>query len=80
MRKIFRKSRLDKCPFCYKRAIAKNKQGLYVCNDHKNTILKNIKCVCGEVLELRNGKYGPYFYCFNCGNMSLKKGLKFNNK
>ena len=66
----------EKCPFCDDRAIAKNKQGLNVCTKHKDEEIPDIKCVCGSYLELRTGKYGPYFNCINCGNLNLKKGLE----
>ncbi|MBD3204258.1 hypothetical protein GF327_08240 [Candidatus Woesearchaeota archaeon] len=77
-RKIYGQSRIDRCPFCQKRAIYKNKQGLVVCKEHKNSMLQDVKCVCGTYLEIRSGRYGPYFFCTNCGNISLKKGLEFN--
>ena len=69
-------SRIDKCPFCGNRAIAKNSQGLLVCKEHKDFKLPDIRCVCGSWLEIRTGKYGPYFFCMNCGNINLKKGLE----
>lgn len=68
--------RLDKCPFCEKQATAKNKQGLLVCPLHKESVLPDIKCACGSWLDIREGKYGPYFVCINCGNLNLKKGLE----
>jgi len=37
-----------------------------------------LKCVCGEWLDIKKGKYGPYFHCLNCGNVSFKKGLEIN--
>jgi len=74
--KKYGESRFDKCPFCGNRAIAKNKQRLLVCSEHKNFILPDIKCVCGSWLEIRTGKYGPYFFCINCGNLTLRKGLQ----
>ena len=69
----------EKCPFCSNRAIAKNKQGLNVCNDHKTKSLEDIKCLCGSYLDIRIGKFGPYFNCVNCGNMNLKKGLEMQS-
>ena len=66
----------EKCPFCGDRAIARNRQGLNVCTKHKEEVLPDIKCACGSYLELKTGKYGPYFNCINCGNINLAKGLE----
>ncbi|MBT3720227.1 hypothetical protein HON01_11775 [Candidatus Woesearchaeota archaeon] len=74
--KRYGESRNDSCPFCDKQALAKNKQGLLVCLAHKETNLPDIKCLCGSWLDIRTGKYGPYFFCINCGNINLKKGLE----
>jgi hypothetical protein len=68
-------SKTENCVFCEKQAIVKNKQGLLVCNEHRDSILPDIRCVCGHYLELKVGKFGPYFYCISCGNLNLKKGL-----
>ncbi|MFH2028976.1 MAG: hypothetical protein ABIJ08_07575 [Nanoarchaeota archaeon] len=73
-------SRVDSCPFCSKQAVTKNKQGVPVCVDHKSENLNNIKCVCGEYLDVREGKFGPYFHCINCGNINFKKGIEMNPK
>ncbi len=79
MRKRYGHSKIEKCPFCGNRALAKNKQGLYVCIKHKDKVLPDIKCTCGSYLEPRNGRYGPYFFCMHCGNIGLKKGLDMMN-
>jgi topoisomerase IA-like protein len=68
--------RKDNCPFCEKQATAKNSQGLLVCSEHKDSKLPDIKCLCGSWIEIRIGKFGPYFFCMNCGNINLKKGLE----
>src|SRR3989344_3706101 len=74
--KRYGESKIDNCAFCSKQGIVKNKQGLIVCSVHKDSILPEIKCVCGNYLELKTGKFGPYFNCLNCGNINLKKGLE----
>jgi hypothetical protein len=71
-------SKVDICPFCSRSATLNNKQGVPVCSAHKDMDLENFKCICGSFLELRNGKFGPYFYCFSCGNMNFKKALELN--
>ncbi len=73
--KKYGQSKKETCPFCNNGAVFVNKQGLSVCRKHKGTALEDIKCLCGSYLEIRKGKYGSYFFCINCGNISLKKGL-----
>ncbi|MBU0616016.1 MAG: hypothetical protein KJ601_08060 [Nanoarchaeota archaeon] len=75
--KRYGQSRIDKCPFCEKTAVTKNKQGIPVCAVHKDSELKDIKCACGSWLDVREGKFGPYFFCINCGNISFKKAMEF---
>jgi hypothetical protein len=76
--KRYGQSRIDLCPFCKKDATTKNKQQIPVCYAHKASILQNLTCFCGDYLELKDGKFGVYFNCTNCGNMNLKKGLEMN--
>jgi hypothetical protein len=77
--KRYGQSRIDRCPFCGKHATTSNEQGVPVCKDHKNSELKDLKCVCGEYLDVRSGKFGTYFHCMNCGNMNMKKALEIND-
>ena len=70
---------MDKCPFCGVEATTANSQGVPVCSKHKGKTLDNLKCVCGEYLDVKNGKYGVYFSCMNCGNMNLRKVLEIND-
>ena len=71
-------SKKDYCPFCQKEAVLYNDQKVPVCSAHKTSTLQNMKCVCGKILDLKNGKFGPFFSCLSCGNMSLKKILEVN--
>jgi len=73
--KSYGQSKIDTCPFCEKRAVTSNEQGIPVCLNHKTKKLLDIKCICGEWLDVKAGKWGPYFYCMNCGNISFKKGM-----
>jgi len=41
--------------------------------------MSQMKCICGNELELKSGKYGNYFYCIRCGNINLKKALEIND-
>ena len=76
--KRYGQSRLDLCPFCKKNATTKNKQQIPVCYAHKASILQDLTCFCGDYLELKDGKFGIYFNCTNCGNINLKKALEMN--
>ena len=66
------------CPFCGDKTTIKNAQGLPVCNKHRNEEI-NLKCVCGSWLDVKNGKFGAYFFCEHCGNIGYKKGLEMND-
>jgi len=70
--------RREECSFCGKPSLTVNSQGVPVCLEHKHKLLDNLKCICGGWLELRSGKWGPYFYCLNCGNINFKRGLELN--
>jgi len=78
--KKYGQAKVQDCPFCGKTAIAMNVQGIPVCKIHKKNKLPDLLCVCGEYLDLKDGKYGPYFTCMNCGNINFKKGLDMNPK
>lgn len=75
-RKVYGSYKIEKCPFCDKQGTTKNSQDITVCLDHKNEVLEEKKCVCGEFLELKSGKFGPYFYCINCGNKNFNKVME----
>ena len=70
--------RVDRCPFCNKQATASNGQGIPVCSKHTDKELLDLKCQCGDYLDLMNGKYGPYFKCMRCGNISFLRGIELN--
>lgn len=78
-KKVYGQSKNEECPFCGGVPLMKNKQGVPVCKDHQHQELPDIKCVCGEYLDILEGKWGPYFRCMNCGNHSFKKGLSMGN-
>lgn len=74
-KKVYGQSKKEECPFCGEPGLLKNPQGVPVCKAHQSQRLPDIKCVCGEYLDLFEGKWGPYFRCLNCGNHSFRKGL-----
>ena len=76
--KQYGKSRVDCCPFCGKQSTTVNSQGVPVCLQHKGELLSGLRCFCGDSLEVRSGKWGSYFFCMRCGNISFAKGLEAN--
>lgn len=77
--KKYGESWTDKCPFCGKQATTINNQNIPVCSGHKNASLEEMKCLCGEYLEIKHGKYGVYFFCIKCGNISAARIFEINN-
>jgi hypothetical protein len=69
---------LENCPFCGRQAIVMNPQGVAVCTTHREAYL-DLKCICGQPLDVMKGKYGMYGNCLRCGNISLKKALDIND-
>ncbi|MCX6706565.1 MAG: hypothetical protein NT001_00265 [Candidatus Woesearchaeota archaeon] len=76
--KRYGQSKSNKCPFCGIEAVFHNAQGIPVCRKHKDMNLQDLKCMCGEPLESRTGKFGAYFYCMNCGNVNFKRAIEVN--
>lgn len=76
--KRYGEARLDACPFCGKRATLLNQQKIPVCVEHKKNALNNLKCACGNYLDIRQGKFGVFFTCIACGAVSLSKALELN--
>ncbi|PIN76377.1 hypothetical protein COV17_02780 [Candidatus Woesearchaeota archaeon CG10_big_fil_rev_8_21_14_0_10_36_11] len=75
-KKVYGQYKKISCPFCERTATQKNEQGLDVCHKHTKQSLDEIKCTCGSWLELRSGKFGPYFNCINCGNFNYSKAME----
>jgi hypothetical protein len=73
--KAYGQSIVENCPFCGKVATAMSEQGAAVCSAHTTMMIVNVKCSCGDYLDLLKGKYGAYFNCLKCGNVNYKKGL-----
>ena len=76
--KKYGQGRIERCPFCQKQAIALNKQSVPVCSSHKEEELNDLKCACGETLDILKGKFGVFFKCMKCGSMNLRKAMEFN--
>jgi predicted RNA-binding Zn-ribbon protein involved in translation (DUF1610 family) len=66
------------CIFCRRQAVVKNTQGFPVCVVHRSEALPDMNCVCGNGLSVKDGKYGAFFLCPDCGPISLKKVLDIN--
>jgi hypothetical protein len=78
-KKQYGQSQTNTCPFCNKLATSKNKQGITVCRQHTDKML-DLKCACGSWLEIKEGKWGAYCNCLDCGNINFKKALEINPK
>ncbi|MEK6943659.1 MAG: hypothetical protein AABX00_06360 [Nanoarchaeota archaeon] len=76
--KKYGQSKIDKCPFCDKSSTIMNSQKVPVCTAHMEETLDNLKCVCGETLDILHGKFGVFFSCMKCGNMNMKKMMEIN--
>ncbi|MBD3318447.1 hypothetical protein GF342_00900 [Candidatus Woesearchaeota archaeon] len=76
--KRYGQSKKNDCPFCGKVGLHTNSQGLPVCTEHKNATLEDMKCACGDWLDVKKGKWGPYFLCIRCGPISFAKGMSVN--
>lgn len=78
MRKSYGSYRTETCPFCGGAAYSKNKQGMAVCAKHKDSEMGDMKCACGEIAEMREGKWGTFFLCRNCGPLNKTKIMSVN--
>ena len=78
-RKQYGQSKVAYCSFCGKIATLKGETGLDVCMLHKSQKLEEIKCTCGKWLEQRDGKFGAYFNCINCGNVNYAKAMEIKH-
>lgn len=78
-KKSYGEYKVVKCPFCSRNATLKNEQGLEVCHLHNKEVLEEFKCTCGSWLEVRSGKFGPYFNCMKCGNINYNKGMEIKS-
>jgi len=77
-RKTYGQSKVDKCIFCGKQSTTTNPQDIPVCIAHKNSEMGEMKCACGDYLDLMHGKYGPFFKCERCGIINMKKAFALN--
>ncbi|HZX12758.1 MAG TPA: hypothetical protein VFE88_04865 [Candidatus Nanoarchaeia archaeon] len=68
-----------RCPLCNKQALAKTKTGITVCKDHTSFEFPTMKCLCGEHLQVRDGKFGAFCLCSRCGTINLRKAFEANN-
>ncbi len=78
-RKVYGQSREETCMFCDKPATTENSQGLPSCKLHIKELLADRKCVCGEYMDIKKGKFGAFFLCANCGPVSIKKSEEMEN-
>lgn len=76
--KRYGESKREVCPFCGQQATTVNGQKIPVCRMHTSSVLGEMRCICGKMLEAKTGKYGLYFSCSRCGNVTLKRALEVN--
>ncbi len=76
--KRYGRSQIKKCPFCGKQVTTVSKEGVPVCTSHKNASLGKLVCLCGEFVYPVSGKWGLYFECPHCGNVSARKIFENN--
>ena len=82
-KKKYGESKITPCPFCDKQSIAKNTQGIPVCQNHIHKLMPPMKCICGEVLDGPfTSKYGAFYTCnkTGCGNFGFDKTVKMNKE
>lgn len=77
--KKYGQSQIAKCPFCGMMSTTVNAQKIPTCVKHKESSLDNMKCACGGYLDLKHGKFGPFFTCFKCGIVNMRKALDVNS-
>ncbi|MFT4250368.1 MAG: hypothetical protein ACMXYD_03335 [Candidatus Woesearchaeota archaeon] len=77
-KKRYGESKVERCPFCEKQAYSKNEQGFVVCTDHKNAVMNEMLCACGNILEVHEGKWGAFFVCMDCGAQNRKRVFSQN--
>lgn len=77
--KRYGESKTNKCPFCGRDAFLQNSQKIPVCKEHKDMLLKDMKCACGSWLDMRKGKYGVFYTCLSCGSVNMNKALEIND-
>lgn len=77
--KKYGQSQIAKCPFCGMMSTTVNSQKIPTCIKHKESSLDNLKCACGGYLDLKHGKFGPFFTCFKCGIVNMRKALDVNS-
>jgi hypothetical protein len=71
--KRYGQSQTTPCFFCGRAALAYSAQRLPVCEAHRQERADDLVCACGERLQVKDGKYGVFLLCANCGPVSLKK-------
>lgn len=63
------------CFFCDEETLKKNKDGLEVCKNHVNS--SQVNCPLHKTpMDTKNGKFGTYFFCWDCGKNWSKFQVK----
>lgn len=79
-KKVYGESQTEACVFCGAQSYKRNKLGLPLCKEHQNEeYAPAFKCICGDWIDVLNGKYGPYAKCLRCGIQKLDKIREHNS-
>ncbi|MFT4307839.1 MAG: hypothetical protein ACMXYM_00520 [Candidatus Woesearchaeota archaeon] len=79
-RKVYGQSENTICAFCGKQATTRNTERVPVCKDHRSAKLEEVKCTCGRFMDVKEGKWGPFFVCPACGPVSFEKARERNRE
>lgn len=78
-KKVYGQSKEEACVFCGDNARSENSQGFSTCINCKTKTMEDIKCMCGEYLDVKKSKWGAFFVCSSCGPVSLKKAMELKD-
>ena len=76
-RKVYGESKQLTCFICNDTATTENPQGIPVCRHHKEEY-GDFKCMCGEWVDIKTGKFGAFGVCMNCGPVNMNKLMEIN--
>lgn len=72
-RKVYGESEKTLCAFCGRHATTRNAERVPVCEAHRTEKLEEVRCLCGRFMELKEGKWGPFFVCPACGPLRFDR-------
>ena len=79
-KKVYGQSQNTICAFCSKQAVTQTEEKIPCCKDHIHKSIGIITCLCGNILDIKHSKYGPFFTCVKCGVISFSKGMSMKDE